>query len=1255
MAAPTVTGLSPTDGPTAGGTEVTITGTDFTGATAVDFGTTPAASFTINSATSITAESPSGTGAVDVTVVTTGGTSATSDADQFTYAAAPAVTGISPTAGPPVGGTTVTITGTGFTGATAVDFGTTGATSFTVVSATEITAVSPAELAGTVDIRVTTTDGTSATGSPDQFTYYSVPTSFVVTDGSDTAGSSEDVTLPYAITEALLGNHDATITFDPTLAGTTIALTSDDASGDDGFGPTAFVIDDAGVTITIDGSAAPGLVLSGDGARRVFAVTSTAGLTLEDLTLSGGLAQGGTGGESLAKGVGGGGGGAGLGGAIYDDSGTFTAEGVTFTNNTAEGGAGGTGDGGVDPAGHGGAGGTNSGGIAGSEDVSGGNGGFGGGGGGGSDYYGSGYPGGAGGFGGGGGGGGTGATEESAANGGAGGFGGGMGGRGGSYDGSGGASFGGGGGGGTGLGGGIFSNGGSITLVDDTFTGNSAIGGLAGGGPNAAGIGYGYGGAVFVRNGSLSATFDTFSGDTVTNGDSTAGTASEVYVLGDGNGSAFPVSLVDDILGQSGVSSVSDFGAAAIHGGTMPDFTQSTNDLVTNNPTDGSGLPGDCIVATGNPMLGALASNGGPTQTMALHYGSPAIGVGIAADFPGTETLITTDQTGADLNNPPDLGSIAYIAAVPTVSGLSPTEGPATGGTAVTITGTNLENATAVDFGTTEVTSFTSDTADQIVLLSPAGEAGTVDVKVITVGGTSATSDADQFTYLPPVVAISGGPLALGSTEAGTAGSPQSYTVSGNYLTNDLIITAPVGVELSDDGGTDWSPSLDIAPDGDFVGDTTIEARISASAAVGSISGDITNTSAGATEQDVVVSGTVQSVSTGGTVVASSPQTFYGQDVTLTANFSATANGSAPMTGTVSFYDGSTFLGTAPLVANGTSALPSGNSSPAVPPGAVSGQASLATSDLSIGGHIITAVYSGDANYASATSETPVSVSVAPATSSTTLTAATTAAGTTLTANVVVTSPGNPPVVGTVAFYDGTTLLGTEPVVDGVATLNATSMAAGMHSFTAVFTGEGTTSSSQTSLVISTANPTVTRVVRYGFHHQSTYLVLTFSTALDPASAEDLANYSLVGPTRRRGMHSYAVGIDSAVYDAATGTVTLQLAGRWNIHWQWRLTVDGSSPGGVKGVSGAMLDGSAHAGSASDTVAGSDYVATISMNNLAGRASKLPTLGLIDSIREARTRAEEAVARGRLTMHRTAVDHLIERGLLHVPGRHAKD
>ena len=62
----------------------------------------------------------------------------------LTVAAAPTVTGLSPTSGSGAGGTSVTITGTGFTGATAVDFGTTAATNLTVVNDTTITADSPA-------------------------------------------------------------------------------------------------------------------------------------------------------------------------------------------------------------------------------------------------------------------------------------------------------------------------------------------------------------------------------------------------------------------------------------------------------------------------------------------------------------------------------------------------------------------------------------------------------------------------------------------------------------------------------------------------------------------------------------------------------------------------------------------------------------------------------------------------------------------------------------------------------------------------------------------------------------------------------------------------------------------------------------------------------------------------------------------------------------------------------------------------------
>ena len=99
QAAPSVTGVSPASGPTTGGTTVTITGTNLAGATAVDFGKTKVTHFTVNSdGTAITVTAPRGkVGAVNVTVVTAGGTSTTSSADQFTYAVAPQSSGLKST------------------------------------------------------------------------------------------------------------------------------------------------------------------------------------------------------------------------------------------------------------------------------------------------------------------------------------------------------------------------------------------------------------------------------------------------------------------------------------------------------------------------------------------------------------------------------------------------------------------------------------------------------------------------------------------------------------------------------------------------------------------------------------------------------------------------------------------------------------------------------------------------------------------------------------------------------------------------------------------------------------------------------------------------------------------------------------------------------------------------------------------------------------------------------------------------------
>jgi hypothetical protein len=177
--APVITGLDKTSGTTAGGTSITISGSNFFGASAVSFGGVPGASFVLNSPTSITAVSPAhSVGLVDITVTTPDGTSAVSSSDQYTFATpgVPVVTNLSASTGPTGGGTTITITGTNFTNVTGVSFGTVAATYFTISSDTSIIAVSPAESAGTIDVTVTSNVGTSPTSSADQFTFSSSAT-----------------------------------------------------------------------------------------------------------------------------------------------------------------------------------------------------------------------------------------------------------------------------------------------------------------------------------------------------------------------------------------------------------------------------------------------------------------------------------------------------------------------------------------------------------------------------------------------------------------------------------------------------------------------------------------------------------------------------------------------------------------------------------------------------------------------------------------------------------------------------------------------------------------------------------------------------------------------------------------------------------------------------------------------------------------------------------------------------------------------
>lgn len=95
-APPTITDVSPSIGSTAGGQSVTITGTNFIGVSAVAFGGVPASTFTVDSATRITATTPARTaGPADVTVTTVGNSSVTR-ANGYTYVGTPVVTAVKP-------------------------------------------------------------------------------------------------------------------------------------------------------------------------------------------------------------------------------------------------------------------------------------------------------------------------------------------------------------------------------------------------------------------------------------------------------------------------------------------------------------------------------------------------------------------------------------------------------------------------------------------------------------------------------------------------------------------------------------------------------------------------------------------------------------------------------------------------------------------------------------------------------------------------------------------------------------------------------------------------------------------------------------------------------------------------------------------------------------------------------------------------------------------------------------------------------
>ncbi len=567
------------------------------------------------------------------------------------------------------------------------------------------------------------------------------PSAYVVTVDGDAGSSGSGVAssdgnplhgdLRYCIDHAIADHQADTITFAASQQGTTYlnnSLTTKPSGFTNIFGPAAFIIG-PNDNITIDGTPGANINLPGGGSERLFMVEGGGKLQLNDLTLSGGSATGGAGGSAY---YGGGGGGAGgFGGAVFVDDSTFTANGCTFQNNHATGGAGGNtsasslgdhsnpgagaggggmaGPGGAANANGAGAGGPGGGAIGGAATSHGwgnpgANGGFGGAGGGGANGGFRGGPntaaGGSGGFGGGGGGGGGGAVRSNGAqvgasrvfwitdgNGGRGGLGAGTGGRGSDTgygnqatpsDAPGGIpleqGIGGGGGGGAGLGGAIFSNGGTLTLSNDTFSNNSARGGAGGSvqnHPNAdGGAGQALGGAVLALGGTLTQSSNTFTNNTVTSGNGTSGVSStaNVYDLSfttTKSTVARPITQTTVTIAGSGFAPRASDDSVEFNDGTAGTVTKaSTTSLTvtfTTLPVTAGSLTAVVYGRGGSPV-------GSPVQVATL---TPVVTPNLADIFPDT-TQITINGFGFDptaSNNKVSLsdGAVgAVVAASPT-------------------------------------------------------------------------------------------------------------------------------------------------------------------------------------------------------------------------------------------------------------------------------------------------------------------------------------------------------------------------------------------------------------------------------------------------------------------------------------------------------------------------------------------------------------------------------------------------------------
>ena len=272
--------------------------------------------------------------------------------------------------------------------------------------------------------------------------------------------------------------------------------------------------------------------------------------------------------------------------------------------------------------------------------------------------------------------------------------------------------------------------------------------------------------------------------------------------------------------------------------------------------------------------------------------------------------------------------------------------------------------------------------------------------------------------------------------------------------------------------------------------------------------------------------GVMPGVSTNTTVASSANPSVYGQSVTFTATVTDTA-----ATGTVTFQDGGAALGS-PALSNGT--------------------ATYTTSTLSVGSHTITAVYSGDSNFAGSTSSA-LTQTVTQASTTTGISSSVnpSAYGQSVTFTATVTGTG---ATGTVTFQDGGATLGSTTLSNGTATYTTSTLSVGSHTITAIYSGDtnfaGSTSSALTQTVTKASTVSIASVSsKYG---GKVKLSATLTSGGSPLSGKTITftiNGAVMGSasTNKSGVATLT-GVSLAGISAGTysGAITASFAGDTN-------------------------------------------------------------------------------------------------------------